>query len=498
MFKNKRLGDQGNKVGRALENARLEVTETDENTRLKRSKQPKKWKYGIGAVVVVGVLAIAGMYYHQSTRFNSHITINGTKVGGLTADQAIKKLGSSVLKNEVYVGKEKIYDGTDTKMGFTSKDLPGVQKILSKQRTFFPSSKAHNYSLMPSKENQYRTKTLKEQVKNKIIDLNKGLKAPQDAKVKLEQGQIVVAKSVSGKQYDVEKILAQYKTQEYKSSIYLKPEYLQPLKADNPIIKKEKKTLKEVVGRTVKYTVQNKTYSLKGSDLIKNASISKNGKITIDSEKIENELDKINDSQSTLHKNFLFKTHSGSVISVKGQSYGWAINVEKEAARIKEAFEKGQDSLQAEKVYGEGWSTYGIGYDNTTNHGIGDTYAEVSIQEQRIWLYRNGKLVLTTHVVTGRHDTNEDTNKGVWYVEYKETPSILRGSETGNPNYSVKVQYWAPFTLGGQGFHDAPWRSDWSSTAYLHHGSGGCVNTPPSIMKTVYDNLSKNEPVIVY
>ena len=46
-----------------------------------------------------------------------------------------------------------------------------------------------------------------------------------------------------------------------------------------------------------------------------------------------------------------------------------------------------------------------------------------------------------------------------------------------------------------KGFHDASWRKNWASDAYLTAGSGGCVNTPPSVMKTVYDNLSQNDPV---
>ncbi|GAA3314837.1 hypothetical protein GCM10020331_008400 [Ectobacillus funiculus] len=66
-------------------------------------------------------------------------------------------------------------------------------------------------------------------------------------------------------------------------------------------------------------------------------------KITIDSGDIKkNKVNEINNSQSTLNKkNFTFKTHSGSVISVKGQGYGWALNVEKkETTRMMEALEK--------------------------------------------------------------------------------------------------------------------------------------------------------------
>ena len=45
------------------------------------------------------------------------------KVGGLTADQVLEKLKTSVLKNEVYVGEKEILDEKDTKMGFTDEDF---------------------------------------------------------------------------------------------------------------------------------------------------------------------------------------------------------------------------------------------------------------------------------------------------------------------------------------------------------------------------------------
>ena len=254
----------------------------------------------------------------------------------------------------------------------------------------------------------------------------------------------------------------------------------------------------ELVQHTVDYKVQDKVYPLQGSDLIQNATVTKDLKVTVNSEEIKNKINDINDAQSTLNKDFKFKTHSGSVVTVKGESYGWAINVTKESKRVQESFEKGEKSLEAGSIYGSGWSTYGTGYNATTNGGIGDTYAEVSIKDQRIWIYKNRKLVFTTNVVTGRHNTNEDTPPGVWYVMYKETPSVLEGTSVGHGDYSVKVQYWAPFTLSGCGFHDASWRSNWASNAYLTAGSGGCVNTPSSAMKTVYNTLSKNEPVVVY
>lgn len=478
-------------------NAINEPVEEVDKKRVRSSKRFPNWKL-IAAGGGIITLLIGGMSYYQATHFNSNVTINDTKVDGLTADQAIQKLKTSGLENKVYVGQQQILDEEDTKTELTEKDLPQVKKLLKSQWTFFPSSKETNYSLLPEKADQYRSETLKKLVEEKLVSMNKKLKAPQDAMAKLEQGKLVVSKSVDGKQYDVASILKDYEKQKYKSEIHLKSTYIQPIKEDNPIIKKEEKALQDLLQQSVDYKVQNEVYPLKAKDLIQNASMSKDMKVTIDASGIKDKITEINNAKSTLNKDFAFKTHSGSVISVKGQGYGWALDVEKETKQVAQAFEKGEKSLSASNIHGNGWSKEGIGYETTSNNGIGDTYAEVSIAEQQIWIYKDGNLAVTTSVVTGKHSTGEDTSPGVWYILYKRTPYTLKGSAVGKADYAVKVDYWAPFTNGGQGFHDAGWRTDWANNAYLTGGSGGCVNLPPSVAKTVYDNLSTYEPVIVY
>ncbi|WML38082.1 L,D-transpeptidase family protein [Neobacillus sp. OS1-2] len=451
----------------------------------------------IGSIIIIALI-FAGFSYYQLTRFNSQITINDTKVGGLTADQVIHKLKTAKLQNRVYIGSQQILDEKDTQMLFTDNDLPEVKKLLKSQWTLFPSSKAKDYSLLPKNADQFRSETMKKQVEEKLITMNQSLKVPVDAAAKLEQGKIVISDGVNGEQYDIAALLKEYTKQKYTSDIHLKPVFLQPIAADSPIIKEEEKMLQDLLGRKVDYKVQDKVHTLNASELIKNASVSKDKQISITLTDIKSKIDEINHSQSTLNKDFSFTTHSGSVISVKGQGYGWALDSEKETARIQEAFEKGEQAIPASNIYGKGWSNEGIGYETTANNGIGDTYAEVSIAEQRIWIYKNGQLVLTTNVVTGKHSTREDTSPGVWYILYKRPQYTLRGSAVGKADYAVKVNYWAPFTNSGQGFHDASWRSNWGSNAYLTAGSGGCVNTPPSVMKAVYDNLSTYEPVVIY
>lgn len=467
-------------------------------SRQKSVKWYKNWKVITTSIIMIIVLILATLSYYQATHFNANITMNGVNISGMTANQTLKKLQTTVLTNDVYIGDQLIVDGKDTQMGFSENDLPEIKHLLKSQWTFFPSFETKNFVIMPNIQDDYRSDTLKNEFEQKLISINQNLTPPVDAYATLEQGEIIVVKSIDGEQYDVASLLNEFEKHEYTSEIHLNPVYLQPNKEDSEIVKNQEEKLQGLLQHTIEYTVQDQVYSLTGSDLIQSASLSKELEVSIDQNSIKEKIAEINDSQSTLGKNFTFKTHSGSVISVKGQGYGWALDVEKETALIQEAFETGETSISASNTYGNGWSGEGYGYETTTNNGIGDTYAEISIKDQRIWIYREGKLVLTTHVVTGKHSTGEDTSPGVWYILYKRTPYTLTGSSVGNPNYSIKVDYWAPFTNSGQGFHDASWRTNWGGNAYLNAGSGGCVNVPPSVMKAVYDNLSVYQPVVIY
>lgn len=358
-----------------------ESVEEVEKKRVRSKKRFTNWKL-IAAGGGVLALLLGGMSYYQATHFNSNVTINDTKVGGMSADEAIQKLKTSGLANKVYIDQQQILNEKETKTELTEKDLPQVKKLLKSQWTFFPSSKEKDYSLLPKKAEQYRSETMKKLVEEKLVSMNEKLKAPQDAMAKLEQGKIVISKSVDGKQYDVTSLLKDYDKQKHKSEIHLKSAYIQPIKENDPIIKKEEKALQNLLTQSVDYKVQNEVYSLKAKDLIQNATMSKDMKVTIDASDIKNKVAEINKAKSTLHKDFAFKTHSGSVISVKGQGYGWALDVEKETKQVGQAFEKGEKSLSASNIHGNGWEKEGIGYKTTSNNGIGDTYAEVSIADQ--------------------------------------------------------------------------------------------------------------------
>ena len=100
-------------------NTLKESVKEDDKQHVISIKWYKNWKLITTGIIIMIALIIGGISYYQSTHFNAHITINGIKVGGLTADQVLEKLKTSILKNEVYVGEKQILDEKDTKMGFT-------------------------------------------------------------------------------------------------------------------------------------------------------------------------------------------------------------------------------------------------------------------------------------------------------------------------------------------------------------------------------------------
>ena len=123
---------------------------------------------------------------------------------------------------------------------------------------------------------------------------------------------------------------------------------------------------------------------------------------------------------------------------------------------------------------------------------VGDTYIEISIDQQHMWAYKNGRQIASTEVVTGNQYT-ADTPKGYYEVEGKSRNIYLSG-----PGYSSFVNYWMAFIGTSYGIHDASWRSEFGNPIYKGNGSHGCVNTPYSAVQTIYNNIPSGTPVIIY
>lgn len=267
-------------------------------------------------------------------------------------------------------------------------------------------------------------------------------------------------------------------------------------------LSRDRKKLDKLNRETVTYRINGHDYRLKATDMFDVVHYADGQYHFDEDEGFNQEFDKISDKEETLNKQYQITDPDGKPVKVKNQSYGWEIDQEATENAIKQAFIHNTGFVDGSNyIRGVGYTTKGTGYGVKDNHGLGKDFVVVSIDQQKLWVYKDNQPVVTLDdVVTGTADPKADdaTPKGVWYIMYKQSPSILRGKNNDGTKYASKVQYWMPFTQTGCGLHDASWRTNWNKDAYKEGGSHGCVNIKPSEIKQVWDNTYQNEPVIVY
>lgn len=119
-----------------------------------------------------------------------------------------------------------------------------------------------------------------------------------------------------------------------------------------------------------------------------------------------------------------------------------------------------------------------------------DTYVIVDKSVQRLYLYNNLDLTISTPVTTGKNSTPSDTGK--FQIYNKEKGRYLVGAD-----YRTWVDYWMPYNMG-EGLHDATWHNLFGSQGYKTGGSHGCINLPPDIADDIYDNVYVGTTVLVH
>jgi len=131
-----------------------------------------------------------------------------------------------------------------------------------------------------------------------------------------------------------------------------------------------------------------------------------------------------------------------------------------------------------------------VGTQNDIDDG---NYVMVSIKDQKLWFYKNSKLILTSSVVTGTKGVY-DTRVGNYRLVSKVKGTYLIGRD-----YKRWVDYWMLFDKRMQiGFHDATWRGSFGGAIYKTSGSHGCVNMPYGNARTLFNNIDVGTRVIVY
>lgn len=205
--------------------------------------------------------------------------------------------------------------------------------------------------------------------------------------------------------------------------------------------------------------------------------------VIVDEEAVAGFVDELARTTNTAYTERDFVTSEGQIVKVTGP-YGYQIAKDEEKTQIIEDILSGED-VKREPVYL-------LSGASRTGNDYGNTYIEVDLTNQKVYLYVDGNLIKESSCVTGCVAKGNATPPGIFPMTYKQRDAVLRG-----PGYASPVKYWMPFNRG-IGLHDASWRGNFGGTIYKTNGSHGCINLPTEMAKVVYENAYQGMPVICH
>lgn len=462
---------------------------------MKNAARILKEHFKIFAVIlgVVMIIYLAGVIYYSS-HFSPRTTLNGHKVGGQRAS-AVKELIEADLDAHKLVLKERNdqteeIHGSDIDMVVNLGD--SVETALKEQNQFlwfFPFFRNMTVTLQP--DVTYDSVKLETILDGLDCMQEENMEAPVNAKIKLKNGKFVVVDETYGTTMIRENLFSAVKEALNTSVTVINLEekgcYENPtIYGDGDVVKKALKTIKKLQNVVVTYDFEYTTETVDKTQINEWINISETMEISLDYEKVLDfveELAKKYDTYATVRD---FTNSYGKQIKIYYGAYGWKISQHKETQALIDVIEKGE-SVKREPEY-----LYTAVCRKEGNIDWDGTYAEVSIADQHMWFYKDGKRVLSTDIVTGDTTKNHDTPTGAYGILFKKRDTNLVGQD-----YNTPVRCWMPFDTN-VGFHDADWRTSFGDDIYEGNGSHGCVNMPIYAAQRLYELIQVGDPVFVY
>ena len=456
----------------------------------------KRKKGGLIAGVAIAVLAV--IYFAGAAFYHGHF-FAGTTINGVAAGNRSPAAVQETVQNKaatyrlVLRGKdnhvEKVTAGA---LGIAYKGDAALQKLLTGQNSFA-------WPAMFFRKDQHAVSALRydETKMDRVVSMLNLVTGDQvtDAQnarpVVEEDGDVRIKAAVTGNRLDKARlktaILKAVATGDEtidlkKDRCYVEPKY----QKDSPAVKRAAEVMKRYAKAKITYLFGTDSEVVDSKVFGSWLTVDGDMHVTVDEAKAADYLYQLALRTNTAYGKHTFKITGGNTITVNGGSYGWRIDREAELRQLIVDI-KSSKAVNREPAYKQRGKTRKSIYED-----IGNSYVEVSIAQQHMWVYKDGRQVVSTPVVTGNTLAGHGTTPGVYYIAYKARHATLKGED-----YKTPVSYWMPFN-GGQGIHDSWWRGAYGGTIYRGGGSHGCVNTPPGQVPAVYANVETGTPVVVY
>lgn len=418
-------------------------------------------------------------------KFAPHAIVSNTDVSAMTVEEAIGKMNSAdglsvtVQKND----KEYKIDISDAvSRVFNQQQVEESRKEISFMDYLFHRDVV--LSLRPNKvevDQEELRSILQEQLPQATIYTS-------DAYFDKD---LNLVPEVQGDDVNMKKLLTSIEQdiQEGNEINYQLSDYFnQPgAKASDEKILSQKKTIEAYQNMNITFQFGEDTEVIDG-DMICSHLEYKKGELKLKKKWIPEYVRKLAKKYNTYGKTRKFKTTKDGVVKIHGGIMGWWINEDETVKKITKLLKK-KKSKTMEPIYRNVAAQHG-------KDDIGDSYVEVSISRQHLWVYKKGKLKAETDIVTGLPTPERRTVTGVHRIYGKQKDRYL--GTIAVQGYRTHVNYWMPFNWDGQGLHDATWRSKFGGNLYKSGGSHGCVNLPYNSAAKIYDLVEIGTPVVVY
>jgi lipoprotein-anchoring transpeptidase ErfK/SrfK len=465
----------------------------------------KKKSLGIGGLAVIGggsvavVALIAALTYLQMGRQYKEVFFPNTIINGMDASKKsideVKKMVAAGIDGYQITIKER-GDNTETikgtDIGMEAVFDGSVEKLLEEQNPLKwgeHNNKFQNFDIGTLVK--FNQEQFDEAVSKLACFQEDKITEPQDAAISQYEsgkGYHIVA-AVDGNRPDPEKVkaLIAASVTDFKTEVSLEDGdiYAKPgITADNPDLVSQVQTLNRYTNVKVTYKFGDKREVLNGDTISKWVGVGEDGKAYLSSSEVTAYVKGLASKYDTVSKAKTLNTSYGKPVKITGGSYGWKMNQSAEADALAEIIRSGE-SQERVPAYKQEAVSYG-------ENDYGNTYVEVNLTAQHLYFYKDGKLVLDTDFVSGNESKGWSTPAGVYSLTYKQKDATLKGED-----YRTPVAYWMPFN-GNIGFHDATWRKQFGGSIFKTSGSHGCVNLPPAMAKTLFENIPSKVPVLCY
>ena len=473
--------------------------EIDEEKLAKKKKRHKVLGIIGGSVLGVILAVYFGFAIFFSSHFYFHTTINGVDYSlqsvSKVEDAMTQEVGVYKLSLKEADGDVDVIDGQQIDLSY--KKGEELNTVLKNQNVFlWPRSLWENFDIQASVGVEYDETKLENLLNGLDCMKEENQVAPVSAVPEYDGQKFVVKAEELGSLIIVD--VFKEKVAEYiggfrdtldmvEEDCYVKASYF----SDSPEVIAACETMNAYLGASVTYTFGDATEVVDGSVISQWLTTDENMNVTYNEEGVSQYIASLAEKYDTYRKQRTFTSGSGNTVNVQGGNYGWLIDQAAEIEALK-ANISNKEVVTKEPVYKQTAASHGAA-------DWGNTYVEVDLTNQYMYLFVNGSVVTSSPIVTGKPSEGSATPQGVYSIRYCKQNAVLRGPKKPDGTYEWEspVDFWMPFN-GAIGLHDATWQSAFGGNRYLTHGSHGCVNLPYNIAKTVFNNVSAGTPVVCH